>query len=198
MISRPLKQPSNLTCVVVQKMPRQKGETAKQHEKKCFCCYLVSSFVFGLLESKATWLEDAKGATFFPAKWQVLRRLFAEDSDGRGAVEDFRDETLSQPLTNALASEAQENGVGQQLKIVEACCSSKKDAPRNVFLTVIFFSTIFVAWKAKHFLKQVNTWTFPINETRELRSLESAPRPPGWNQGRWKLWQASPGVACDL
>lgn len=39
---------------------------------------------------------------------QVLRRLFAEDGDGAfrpGAFEDFRDETLSQPLTNALAPE---------------------------------------------------------------------------------------------
>ncbi|CAK9041429.1 unnamed protein product [Durusdinium trenchii] len=40
-------------------------------------------------------------------KLEVLRRLFAEDGDGAfrpGAFEDFRDETLSQPLTNALAS----------------------------------------------------------------------------------------------
>ncbi|CAJ1409538.1 unnamed protein product [Effrenium voratum] len=38
-------------------------------------------------------------------KLEVLRRLFAEDGDAyRPGVEgDFRDETLSQPLTNALA-----------------------------------------------------------------------------------------------
>lgn len=37
-------------------------------------------------------------------RWQVLRRLFAEDGEAfRPGLEDFRDETLSQPLTNALA-----------------------------------------------------------------------------------------------
>lgn len=36
---------------------------------------------------------------------EVLRRLFAEDGESfRPGLEDFRDETLSQPLTNALAS----------------------------------------------------------------------------------------------
>eukprot|EP00435_Cladocopium_sp_Y103_P025375 s1971_g6.t1 len=38
-------------------------------------------------------------------KLEVLRRLFAEDGEAfRPGLEDFRDETLSQPLTNALAS----------------------------------------------------------------------------------------------
>ena len=45
---------------------------------------------------------------------QVLRRLFAEDGEAfRPGLEDFRDETLSQPLTNALAQGPQmETGNG--------------------------------------------------------------------------------------
>ena len=44
----------------------------------------------------------------------MLRRLFSEEGEAFRAFDDFRDETLSQPLTNALARLANCGGLARR------------------------------------------------------------------------------------